>query len=57
MAFTQEQKRKHILELQKYLFAISIVNEKEEGELPEMLKDLTKEQVVWGAFLTFLIFW
>ena len=33
------------------------LDEKEEGELPEMLKDLTKEQVIWGTFLTFLIFW
>lgn len=29
----------------------------EQGELPEMLKDLTKEDVLWGTFLTFLIFW
>ena len=38
-------------------YEMKFVDEKEEGELPEMLKDLTKEQVVWGAFLTFLIFW
>ena len=38
-------------------YEIKFVDEKEEGELPEMLKDLTKEQVIWGTFLTFLIFW
>lgn len=39
-------------------YEISFTKEKEEQEeLPEMVKDLTKEQVVWGTFLTFLIFW
>ena len=39
-------------------YEISFTEEKEEqAELPEMVKDLTKEQVVWGTFLTFLIFW
>ena len=39
-------------------YEISFTEEKEEQEeLPEMVKDLTKEQVVWGTFLTFLIFW
>ena len=38
-------------------YEMSFTDEKEEGELPEMLKDLTREQVIWGAFLTFLIFW
>lgn len=39
-------------------YEISFTEEKEEQEeLPEMIKDLTKEQVVWGTFLTFLIFW
>lgn len=38
-------------------YEIKFTDEKEEGELPEMLKDLTKEQVFWGTFLTFLIFW
>ena len=39
-------------------YEISFAEEKEEQEeLPEMVKDLTKEQVVWGTFLTFLIFW
>ena len=38
-------------------YEMKCVDEKEEGELPEMLKDLTKEQVIWGTFLTFLIFW
>lgn len=38
-------------------YEIKFTDEKEEGELPEMLKDLTKEEVLWGTFLTFLIFW
>ena len=38
-------------------YEMKFADEKEEGELPEMLKDLTREQVVWGTFLTFLIFW
>lgn len=38
-------------------YEMKFVDEKEDGELPEMLKDLTKEQVIWGTFLTFLIFW
>lgn len=37
-------------------YEIKFTDEKEEGELPEMLKDLTREQVIWGTFLTFLIF-
>lgn len=38
-------------------YEMKFTDEKEEGELPEMLQDLTKEQVRWGVFLTFLIFW
>lgn len=38
-------------------YEMKFTDEKEEGELPEMLKDLTREQVIWGTFLTFLIFW
>lgn len=38
-------------------YEIILTDEKQEGELPEMLKDLTREQVVWGTLLTFLIFW
>ena len=38
-------------------YEMKFTDEKEEGELPEMLKDLTREQVVWGTFLTFLILW
>ena len=38
-------------------YEMKFTDEKEEGELPEMLKDLTKEDVFWGTFLTFLIFW
>lgn len=38
-------------------YEMKFTDEKVEGELPEMLQDLTKEQVVWGTFLTFLIFW
>ena len=34
-----------------------IVDEKEEGELPEMVKDLTQSEVLWGTFLTLLILW
>ena len=38
-------------------YEMKFTDEKQEGELPEMLKDLTREQVVWGTFLAFLIFW
>lgn len=38
-------------------YEIKFTDEKQEGELPEILQDLTKEQVIWGTFLTFLIFW
>lgn len=38
-------------------YVMNFTDEKVEGELPEMLQDLTKEEVVWGTFLTFLIFW
>ena len=38
-------------------YEMKFTDEKEEGELPEMLQDLTKEQVIWGTFLTFLFFW
>ena len=38
-------------------YEMKFTEEKEEGELPEMLQDLTREQVIWGTFLTFLIFW
>ena len=38
-------------------YEIKFTDEKEEGELPEMLKDLTKNEIRWGIFLTFLIFW
>lgn len=38
-------------------YEMSFTDEKGEGELPEMLKDLTREQVICGTFLTFLIFW
>lgn len=38
-------------------YEMKFTDEKEEGELPEMLKDLTREQVIWGTFLTFLILW
>ena len=38
-------------------YEMNFTDEKVEGELPEMLQDLTKEQVIWGTFLTFLIFW
>ena len=38
-------------------YEIILTDEKKEGELPQMLKDLTREQVVWGILLTRLIFW
>lgn len=38
-------------------YEMNFTDEKVEGELPEMLRDLTKEQVIWGTFLAFLIFW
>lgn len=38
-------------------YEMKFTDEKQEGELPEMLKDLTREQVVWGTFLAILIFW
>lgn len=38
-------------------YKMNFTDEKVEGELPVMLQDLTKEQVIWGTFLTFLIFW
>ena len=38
-------------------YEMKFTDEKEEGELPEMLQDLTREEVIWGTFLTFLIFW
>ena len=38
-------------------YEMNFTDEKVEGELPEMLQDLTKEEVIWGTFLTFLIFW
>lgn len=38
-------------------YEMKFTDEKEDGELPEMLQDLTREQLIWGTFLTFLIFW
>lgn len=38
-------------------YEMKFTDEKVEGELPEMLQDLTKEQVAWGTFFAFLIFW
>lgn len=38
-------------------YEMKFTDEKSEGELPEMLKDLTKSQVIFGTVLTFLIFW
>lgn len=38
-------------------YEIKFTDEKQEGELPELLHDLTKGEVIWGTFLTFLIFW
>lgn len=38
-------------------YEMKFTDEKQEGELPEMLQDLTSKEVRWGVFLTFLIFW
>ena len=38
-------------------YEVIFTDKKEEGELPEMLRDLTKGELYWGTFLTFLIFW
>ena len=39
-------------------YEISFTEEKEEqAELPEMVKDLTKEQIIFGTAIAFLIFW
>lgn len=38
-------------------YEMSFTNEKKEGELPEMFRDLTSEELIVGTFLTFLIFW
>lgn len=37
-------------------YEIKLTDEKEEGELPEIVRDLTKGELYWGTFLTFLIF-
>ena len=38
-------------------YEMKFTDEKEEGELPEMVRDLTKGELFWGTFLTFLILW
>ena len=38
-------------------YEVKLVNEKVEGELPEMYEDLSDGEIIWGVFLTFLIFW
>lgn len=38
-------------------YEMKFTDDKEEGELPEMLKDLTKKQVIFGVILMRLIFW
>ena len=38
-------------------YEMKFTDEKEEGELPEMAKDLTRDQVVWGTLFAILIFW
>lgn len=38
-------------------YKVVLTDEKVEGELPQMLKDLTKEQVIFATLLTYLIFW
>lgn len=37
-------------------YEVIFTDEKGE-ELPEMSRDLTKGELIWGTFLTFLIFW
>lgn len=36
-------------------YELSFTDEKEAGELPEMLQDLKKSDIVWATFLTYLI--
>lgn len=38
-------------------YDVKFIDQKEEGELPEMLTDLTREQVILGTLLAFFIFW
>lgn len=38
-------------------YDLKFIDQKEEGELPEMLTDLTREQVILGTLLAFFIFW
>lgn len=38
-------------------YEMKFTDEKEGGELPEMVRDLTKGELLWGTFLTFLILW
>lgn len=38
-------------------YEMNFTDEKVEGELPEMLRDLTEGEVIWGTFLAFLIFY
>ena len=38
-------------------FNMEFTDEKVEGEIPMLKEDLTRSEVVWGVFLTFLIFW
>lgn len=38
-------------------YEMKFTNEKEEGELPELVKDLSRQEVILGTIITFLIFW
>lgn len=38
-------------------YDVKFTDEKVEGEIPEMLRDLTKGEVIWATFLAFLIFY
>lgn len=38
-------------------YEMKFTDKKAEGELPEMLQDLNKNEIILGTILTFLIFW
>lgn len=38
-------------------YEMKFTDEKEEGELPEMLQDLSTNEIIIGTIFTFLIFW
>lgn len=38
-------------------YELKFTDEREEGELPELVKDLSRQEVILGTIITFLIFW